>query len=447
MSGHMTAGGVCRILQGGIPVPSLSFSTWTLGNDVHVHVAPTDKFKTVQMRIALQTPLQRETVTANALIPFVLRRGSKRLPTMRAISRHLEGLYGAAFGVDIRKMGESQILGAQFHVSSERFLPDAAGLFAESVEFLHDILLDPVTEGNAFKSDYVKTEKETLRRRIEGLIDERFQYAIQRCYANMCADEPFGIYHFGQTEDLEDITAAGLYARYRELLQRSPIHILVVGAVEPEKVRDLFAGKFSFAREGVEPVPPPASVEASETRTVIERMAVQQGILVLGCRLPVTYSDEAYPALLMYNGVLGGFSHSKLFMEVRERASLAYTAFSRMETIKGVQILFAGIDIGKFEQARDIMLSQIEAIRRGEVSDAELEATRKALVNGLMSSLDDAGQIIHNRLFGAVAGRMRDVTEVVEAVKKVTLDEIVQVAQGVKLDTIYFLRDQEAKGE
>ena len=107
----------------------------------------------------------------------------------------------------------------------------------------------------------------------------------------------------------------------------------------------------------------------------------------------------------MYNGVLGGFSHSKLFMEVRERASLAYTAFPRMDTVKGVQILFAGIDVGKFEQARDIMLRQLDDVREGKVTDSELEATRKALVNGLRSGLDDPGQIIHARLLGAVGGR------------------------------------------
>lgn len=427
---------------------SIAFSTWELQPGVTLHVAPTDKFKTVRIRVSLETPLDRRTATANALVPLVLRRGSSQYPTLRDMARHLEGLYGAAFGMDTRKIGESQLVEAQLHVASERFVPEAKGLLTQAVEFLADVLLRPVrTTENTFLPEYVNSERNTLRQRIDGLVDERMQYAVERCYANMCVDEPFGTYRYGQSEDLADIGAKSLYERYEALLGSAVVHILVVGAVEPEEVRSLFATHLALPRNEVQRPTPPARVRPQEVRIVTEPMDVMQGVLVLGCRLPLGYRDDAYPALLMYNGVLGGFSHSKLFMEVRERASLAYTAFSRMETVKGVQILFAGIDVNKYDQAREIMLKQLDDVRAGRVSEGELEATRKALVNGLRSGMDDAGQIIHNRLFGAVAGRYRDVDEITQAIERVTLEEIVDVARGVELDTVYFLRDHGGKGE
>lgn len=427
---------------------TISFSTWEIQPGVHVHVAPTDKFKTVRVRVAFQTPLDKGTATANALIPMVLRRGSTQYPTLRDIARHLESLYGSAFGLDTRKIGESQIVEAQFHVAAEGFLPEAGGLMQQSVAFLADTLLSPVkTSEGAFLPEYVKSERDTLRQRIDGLVDERFQYAVTRCYANMCADEPFGVYRYGQSEDLADIDAASLYARYESLLSESIVHIIVVGAVDPNEVRDLFATSFVVPRGTQVRGQAPRNIQPEKVRTVVEPMDVLQGVLVLGCRLPLRYTDDAYPALLMYNGVLGGFSHSKLFMEVRERASLAYTAFSRMETVKGVQILFAGIDVSKFEQAKEIMLRQLDAMRNGDISDAELDATRKTLVTGLRSGLDDAGQIIQSRLHGAVAGRFRDVEETARAIEQVTRDQIVEVAQGVVLDTVYFLRDHGGEGE
>lgn len=427
---------------------AITFSTWELGPGVRLHVAPTDKFKTVRIRIALQTPLDRATATANALVPMVLRRGSTRHPTLRDIARHLEGLYGSAFGLDTRKIGEYQIVEAHYHVPSERFLPGAEGLMRDSVAFLAETLLRPLrTSEGTFLPEYVQSERDSLRQRIDGLIDERMQYAVEQCYANMCKDEPFGVYRYGKSEDLAHIDPAGLYERYERLIGDSLVHIIVVGAVDPEHVKELFASEFTIPRgtpsEGQEPM----QVQPESVRTVIEPMDVLQGVLVLGCRLPARYTDDSYPALLMYNGVLGGFSHSKLFMEVRERASLAYTAFSRMETVKGIQILFAGIDVNKFEQARDIMLHQLDDMREGKISDAELDATRKGLVNGLRSGLDDAGQIIQSRLLGAVAGRYRTVDELVEAIGDVTRDDIARVAQGVTLDTVYFLRDHVGEGE
>lgn len=433
---------------GGGRVSDITFSTWELRPGVHLHVAPTEKFKTVRIRVALETPLAQDTATANALVPMVLRRGSQRYPTLRDIARHLESLYGSAFGFDTRKIGESQIIEAHYHVPSERFLPGADGLLRASVEFLAETLLRPLrTADGAFLPEYVQSERESLRQRIDGLVDERMQYAVQRCYANMCRDEPFGIYRYGRSEDLSHIDPAGLYARYERLIGESRVHIIVVGAVDPEKTRELFAAGFPIPRDGLVDIPAPAVAQPDSVRTVVERLDVLQGVLVLGCRLPVRYADDAYPALLMYNGVLGGFSHSKLFMEVRERASLAYTAFSRMDTVKGVQILFAGIDVGKFEQARDIMLRQLDDVREGKVTDSELEATRKALVNGLRSGLDDPGQIIHARLLGAVGGRQWGVDELVAAVEDVTRDDIAEVARGVALDTVYFLRDHAGEDE
>lgn len=425
-----------------------AFVTWELQPGVTLHVLPTEKFKTVRIHIAFQTPLRRETATANALVPLVLRRGSAQFPTLRDMARHLEGLYGAGFSVDTRKIGESQIMEAQLHVASERFLPDASGLLADVVRFAADVLLRPLrTDQGGFLPEYVDSERTTLRQQIDGLVDDRMQYAMERCYAVMCAEEPFGTYRYGQSADLDGIDPVGLYERYEALVSESPVHIIVVGAVAPEAVHDLFSRYMPVPRRRLVAVPEPVRVRPEKVRTVTEAMDVLQGVLVIGCRLPVRYTDDAYPALLMYNGVLGGFSHSKLFMEVRERASLAYTAFSRMETVKGVQILFAGIDVGKYEKARDIMLQQLEAVKQGKVSGAELEATRKSLINGLRSNWDEASQITYSRLFGAVAGRYRDLDELIRRIEAVTLDDIVAVARGVELDTIYFLRDEGGKGE
>lgn len=424
-------------------VPSITFTTWELQPGVHLHVAPTEKFKTVRMRISMLSHLQRDTATAHALIPRVLRRGSTKFPTQQDIATYLESLYGAAFGVDTRKIGEAQLMEAQFHGPSERFIPEATDELEKSVQFLSEVLLHPRVVDDAFEPQYVTSERRNMHQRIAGLVDQRFQYALQRCYANMCQNEPFGTYRYGQQEDLDSIDPHNLYKRYDQYIQSTPTHIVVVGALEPSVVKDLFAQHFVLPRGQVWDLPDIPRVTPKQTRTVVERLPIQQGVLVLGCRLPIRFKDGLYPALLVYNGILGGYSHSKLFREVREKASLAYTAFSRMETVKGVQVMFAGIDVNNFGQARDIMLEQLEAVQNGRVSEQEMSDTKHALINGLRSSLDSANQIIHNHLFGAVGGKQRDIFDLIEAIEHVSLDDVVRVANGVELDTVYFLRNQE----
>ena len=51
-----------------------------------------DKFKTACLSLTLLTQLKRETAAMNALIPYVLRRGTTRLPGMEAISARQDEL-------------------------------------------------------------------------------------------------------------------------------------------------------------------------------------------------------------------------------------------------------------------------------------------------------------------------------------------------------------------
>lgn len=408
---------------------------------VHLHVAPEEKFKTWRVQVVLRLPLERARVTAQALIPFVLRRGSQRFPTSQSIAAHLESLYGAGFGVDASKVGEAQHLEFHLQLPSERFLPDASGLLGEGFAFLRDALFRPVQAEGGFQAPYVDIERASLRRRIEGLVDERYAYALHRCYAHMCANEPFALYRYGEAQDLEHVDPRDLFAAYQACMAEAEAHVFVVGAVDAQQVEALVAEHLQFPRGAVRPLPPPETKRPEAVRSVTETIETAQGVLVLGCRLPVRYEDEGYPALLMYNGVLGAFSHSKLFTEVRERASLAYSAYSRIEAMKGVQALFAGIDVNRYEQARDIMEKQLEKMRAGQVSDEEMAATRRGLVNSMLSGLDDAGQMIHSRLMGAAAGRYRNPYETIEQIDRVTVADVVEIARGVELDTVYFLRD------
>ena len=62
---------------------------------VSLTAVQTDKFKTGCLTAYLLTQLRRETAAENALLPYVLRRGTKSLPDMRRISARLDALYGA----------------------------------------------------------------------------------------------------------------------------------------------------------------------------------------------------------------------------------------------------------------------------------------------------------------------------------------------------------------
>ena len=172
-----------------------------------------------------------------------------------------------------------------------------------------------------------------------------------------------------------------------------------------------------------------------------------QGKLNMGCRTGATIRDDDYISLLMYNGILGGFPHSKLFMNVREKASLAYYASSRLESHKGILTIQSGIEIANYRKALDIIQEQLEAMRKGNISERELSQTRATLSNQLRERQDRPYELIDFAYHSILSGRDWTIDRLHKGIGEVTKEDVRRVAEQVQLDTIYFLRDKGGKSD
>lgn len=420
-----------------------NFHNYSLPNGVNLYVYPTDKFKTIVFSVYLQQNLRRDLATRTALVPFILERGTGSWPTSRELVKVLENLYGADIITEVFKRGERHVLQFLLEIVNPLFVPGEKDLERSGVEVLKEVLTNPVVEGNGFKESYVKREKELLKNNIEGLINDKVSYAVERCVQEMCKEEDYGVYRLGRVEDLEGITPDNLYKYYRELLDAGPMDIFVLGKVDPEKMAILMEETFNFPRQDSGEIEPTlVHKEIKEPRYVEEQMDVNQGKLTLGYRTNTTVKDEDYYALLFYHGILGAFPHSKLFQNVREKASLAYYASSRLEKNKGILLIASGIEIKNYNLALDIIQKQVESIKEGNITDYEFENTRVGLINQLKVSEDSPYYIISRHLDGIISGRLQTIPETIEKINKVTVEDVVRVAGKIQMDTIYFLRNK-----
>lgn len=420
-----------------------------LDNGIDVYVRPTTKFKTVYARLMVHRDLD-DHATATALLPAVLRRGSKRFPTTLEFSRHLDLLYGAGYRADVVKRGERHMMVFDIEVADPSYVKDSENLVKEGLLTLRDSVWDPVTEDGGFKRDYFEQEKRNHKELIEGLINDKRRYAVERCLSEMCKGEPFSIYRYGRTEDLDKMDPRSLYEFYREVFDRNPMDLFIMGDLDPEQALDMAREVFSMDRTNDVKVGPPTSAPVrslDEVQKVEDRLDVNQGKLVLGFRTNVPYASDELPALIFYNGVLGGFVHSKLFQNVREKASLAYYAYSALERTKGLMWISSGIEFSNYQKALDIIMEQLDQMRKGEISDYEMDCTRKGLASQLKVARDSFGGELDLFIEGLVNGRIWSPEELSEATAKVTKDDIVRVAEKIQLDTIYFLNGREAAGQ
>ena len=131
-------------------------------------------------------------------------------------------------------------------------------------------------------------------------------------------------------------------------------------------------------------------------------------------------------------------------MNVREKLSLCYYASSAYDRQKGVIVVSSGIEFEKYEQAKSEILAQLEAVKRGEMEQWELEGSRRTLIGAYRSMLDEQGSQEEFWLGQTVAGLDFGPGEVADALESVTAEQVTAMANLLELDTVYFLKGKEA---
>lgn len=410
---------------------------------IKLHEIQTGKFKTNLIAVFLSMPITREDVTKNSLLSAVLRRGSKNMPTLAQISQEMEEMYGASFDCGLDKTGDNHILKFYIETINDKFLPqNNENILKKSIDKLLEIIFNPLTENEAFKEEYVKQEKENIKRIIEGKADNKARYAFDRCIEEMYKDKPYGLYKYGYIEDLESITAQNLYEYYKKMISECKIDIFISGDIEDateiveqnENVQKLQQREPNYKINQIE------TKEKAEESEIKEEMDVIQGKIVIGLDLNLENEEQKYNAMV-YNAILGGTANSKMFQEVREKASLAYTASSNYVRYKSNIFIRCGIEIKNYEKAMEIIRKQLEDMENGIFTDEDIENAKKGIISGIRSIDDEQDTEITYFLGQELNNTKVSLDQYIKNIQKVTKQDIVDIANSINVNTVYFLRD------
>ena len=418
---------------------------------IKLHKINTDKFKTNLIAIFLTTPLTRENVTKNAVLSAVLRRGCNKYKTQEEISKELEEMYGAEFDCGLDKIGKNHVLKFYLESINDDFLPqNDENMLKQSVEILSEIVFNPLVVDSGFNEEYVNQEKENVKQIIEAKKDNKAKYALFRCVEEMYKDSPEGLYRFGYVEDLENIDAKNLYEYYKELINNCKIDIFVSGKIDDENVEELLSQNENIQelndRNAIYNINIPEKKEcAKKENTVEESMDVTQGKLVIGYDVDIdenTLNDKKFRYTgMVYNAILGGTANSKMFQNVREKASLAYTASSSFSYYSGNIFASAGIEINNYKKALNIIKEQIEAMKQHDFSDEDIENAKKVIKSNIQTIDDEQDTEIIYWLGQELTGNNVAIKEYIEFIDGVSKDDISNFAQRVSINTIYFLKN------
>ena len=403
---------------------------------------PARKFKTSLLSAQFVAPLRKDTASAYALLPAVLRRGCVTHPDMGSLSARLDKLYGAQIDYTIRKKGENQCVGFVASCIDDSYVPGGERLLEQVADLLGELICDPVTERGRFVTDYFDTEKTNLIDAIRSRINDKREYADGRLLREMCAGEAYGIPRLGDEAGAEQLQLRKLYAQYRTLLATTRLEIIYCGSASIHRVQAALMHAFaSLPREVIrETAVGQPHIARTEPLYLTESMDVTQGKLGMGFACG---SDDA-TAMLMGNTLFGGSSNSKLFMNVREKLSLCYYASSVYHRQKRLITVSSGIEFENYQKALDEIMAQLAAVQSGDLEDWEVDGARSTLLNAYASMNDSQGKLENFYLGQAATGQQETPEELAARVRDLTLDRVLHAMSTVQLDTVYFLKGKEA---
>jgi predicted Zn-dependent peptidase len=419
------------------------FQRFLTADGLEVYLLPTQKFKTKLVRIHFRALLDGDCC-ARALVPNLLRRGSKSYPSMVEVSRALEALYGASWSSSTFKIAQEQVLSMRMDVVDERFLPGQPPLTQEALGVMREFLFEPRLEGESFPSESFEQERRNLRHELLAQYNDKMTYAFQRFAAEMFPGDPYGKPVLGTPEDTDRLTPEGVYQTWHDLLQQ-PARLYLVGDYDWQPTLDWVSSRLpmkSFPRESTEAPRQPAA----EPRVICEDDEISQSKLILGFHVDLTDLDEvSFDALRLFSSILGGGFHSRLFQTVREKHSLAYYASASIDRLKGVLYASCGIDANRREQVCDLIMGELASLQKEPPREDELQQARLLAIAGTRSAADSAGAMVDSLEAGLAGPFSRRLRQIAESLQTVTADDIWRAAQRISPAQVIYCLQGEAR--
>lgn len=415
-----------------------------IGKEVYMSFVEETKFKSDRITVNLITPLKRDTVTVNALIPFVLRKGCKSCPDFTQLNKKLAKMYGAILDSDVSKNGDLQIIELSIQFIDDKFAISGEKMVEKSAKLLSNIVFDPnLDEKGLFPEKDLELERNYLIDTINSDLNDKRIYAIRKALAMTFEGEPFGINRYGYVEDAEKITGEELARAWRELIKTSRIEIMFVGQGDHSVAEKIFSDRIAALDRVPNMYKRAEILPYSEYKEAEETMDIVQGKLVMTFRMGAPKDEKEKNSARIFSALYGATPFSKLFMNVREKMSLCYYASSHFDRLTGVMTVDSGIEFKNRVATQKEVLSQLESVKNGDFTEEEIEETKKIIKNSL-GSVCDSLEMIENWYTGGILNdSVLTPEEDAANIDAITRKDILSAANKAKLTTVYFLKGDE----
>lgn len=401
------------------------------------------QFKTSRINLTFVTAnVSKKTVALRTLIANMLEVSSQKYPDQKAISDQLAFLYGATFGTSVNRRGNLHLVNFEMRVVNDHYLKEKQQLLTEAINFLQELIFNPLVTNQAFDQAMFTLQQKNLIAYLESIKDNKQAYALQKLQQAYFEDPVHQIPPYGDKENLAALTAAECYAYYQEMLAHDEVIITLSGDFASDEVLAAIAQlKFTPRTVGKYQL---TYKQTARNKLVAyeEQQDLNQSKLDLAYHFPVEYRGKYHYAALVFNALFGGSALSKLFTNVREKASLAYYANSSFDSLRQVLFVQTGIQADKKQQVLDLIEQQLAALVAGDVEAQLLANIKQELITDYEIRQDSQATALIQATMDQLSQSKVTASEWKAAIMAVSVADVQAVATLAKLEVSYFLKGQ-----
>lgn len=411
-------------------------------NALTLRVLKTDKFKAGMLSLSAVLPIHPQSTYLTTLLLSVLMRGTKKYPSLEAINRRLDYLYGTELALRNFYRGDLHVIGFSAELLDSAYLPEQ-DLTADVLEVVEEILFHPLLDENGLLLEkYVESEKKLQCDSIRSLKNNPRVYAAERMRTLLYEGEPSGVSISGTIEELEAVTPELLTAHWKRLTSSLALDCFYVGSMDETLLWDCLSstvGKYTCQDDTAKAPCACSPIPMRELRTFDEEFDAGQSHLLMAWRSDATLNSEGHAARMVLNEMFGASPVSRLFVNVREKMSLCYSCSSAYASFKGTLRVGCGLQRDNREAAETEIKKQFEELASGNFSNEELAAAKKSLSHYLRQ-LSDSPSALESFYYSRIVANNPDTVEnLSRSVEAVTREDVVREANAFSLHTVYFL--------
>ena len=406
---------------------------------VNLHFLQSKKFKTNKIKVRFSSPLDENTVAARALVACMMETANQKYPTSQLFREKLASLYGVELSTSVSKRGRVHYVDLNISFVRDDFLSKKNVLTDEVLDIIETIFFLPLVVEDHFDSDTFDVEKKNTISDLESEIEEPYYYAHGQLNQLFFEDETIGMSRLGKVDLVRQETAQSSLEQFHQMLQLDNIDFFFIGDFNEVAIVDR-VNQFEFKPRDNNLSVTYQQLFTNVVREKLEQKQNQQSILELGYHFSTQYGESLHIPLVVLNGMLGAFSHSRLFQIIREKEGLAYTISSHFDIFTGFMRVFAGIDKESRTKVMTLIMRQLNDLKRGKFTESELQLTKEMLVNTTLLAQDRQNTLIEREYLKTILGKkVLPLEEWLESIDKVSREEIIEVAKTINLQSVYFM--------